>query len=176
MLTENKQLRTILTGYIMLYCIIGIMEVFPRMKESVLSLRKIWKMGAVADEIVDYESRLLFVLNENKLLKSELHDATEGGTYSQRVSGVIAVLGTLQIKSGLDHLSVKPLEGYKKNELFILPFELSLQGSYAQVYKFVGMIEQSEFTVMTTKLQIHPVDAGSTIVHAKYYIDLYMNL
>jgi hypothetical protein len=160
----------------MLYCIIGIMEVFPRMKESVLSLRKIWTMGTVAEEITSYESRLLFVLNENKLLKSELHDATEGGTYSQRISGVIAVLGSLQIKSGLDHLSVMPLEGHTKHDLYILPFELSLQGSYAQVYKFVGMIERSEYTVKTTKLHIHPVDPGSTIVHAKYYFDLYMNL
>ncbi len=173
---ENKRLKTIIIAYVILYCVVVIAEVIPRLKDSMFAIQEVIKIGVVSDEIDSYETNLFYALGENKLLKNELHNATAEGSYSQRVSEIIAMLGSLQRKSSLEHLSVKPLDEYTKNELSILPFELSVQGSYKQIYEFIGYFERSQYTVLATKIHIQPVDAGSTILHANLYFDLYMNL
>jgi Tfp pilus assembly protein PilO len=173
---KNERLKRLLTGYLVLLLILAVFEIIPRLKESVVKLHSIGKLESIHLELAQYENEMFQTLNENRLLREQLHAVTDNGTRMKHVSEIIATIGGLQSDLGLQNISIKPSAGGIKNDLFVFPLEISIQGTYTRIWKFIGSLERSRYTVVVRTIQLHPVEAGSTVLNAELHLELYMNI
>lgn len=172
---KTKRYRQLLVVTFMVFIFLMIFEVVPRVS-SFTGL--CYSLYIQQRDLTESDTNNLFenkLAGENRKLSSEIkHIAAEAGK-DQTLSSIITYLDEIAAESNADIIAIKPGKLYEKENLRIMPLELTISADYEGIYNLLRFAENSDKIILFREIVIKSTEEGNGL-DTKARIEVYLNL
>lgn len=173
---KNKKWKNIIIGASLMFMLILIMEIFPRMYNIVSLSTELLIKKYRMESNENNQAEINNLIFQNKQLTRQIGTIVSDYRKNKNISDVITLLDTLARKCDVHIADIKPLKMGKTNNLWVQPIDVSFSSSYEGMYNYLILLEKSSKVILLRKISmINSVDSKPNIeINAQFAV--YLNI